>query len=100
MMKRKSKKWFAVLTAMVVMAVAAFTVSGINRNNKAEAAVVGQGAYVFTASYLSLSSFDTVSQASFASLSDEFGKRSISADCFTTSTASPGMIAVAIRNST
>lgn len=89
MMKRKSQKWFAVLTAMVVMAVAAFTVSVGNKSNKAEAAVVGQGAYVFTASYLSLSSFDTVSQASFASLSDEFGTTAFSVSEFSLDFQSP-----------
>lgn len=89
MMKRKSQKWFAVLTAMVVMAVAAFTVSVGNKSNKAEAAVIGQGAYVFTASYISLTSFDTVSRASFASLSDEFGTTAFSVSEFSLDFQSP-----------
>lgn len=74
MRPRKSKKWLAVLAAMVITATAAFTVSVGNKSNKADAAVVGQGAYVFTFSYVSISNFSSRDQPLLASLKESQGE--------------------------
>ena len=73
MRTRKSKKWLAVLAAMVITATAAFTVSMSNPSNKAEAVVVNQGSYLVTGSGLSSTSMSTTDKALFDSLKDQYG---------------------------